>query len=621
MAENIVKGIEKVMQELDINKFVADVGSWDQLMDKRYLKIRIVKNRYALGISILLYESTKSAICSLLIEDSIDINYNIKLHMMNDQFWQNLKLICDFFEPFIKFIHELEEDVPLLSSAFFKLWQLEMIVHNNTCIPNSAIVESIKLVEQWWNDFLYNLATMAVYKLDPRYCGEILDPQKWDAPIEREIICLAGPENEEQNLVKARYPVLSEIALKLLSILATSAASEQNWSTFNFVHTKLYNRLLNPRHLIEDNANSQKTIEKESIQENDLEIDELIEESSFSQEYNLSNMNDIDYVDINDMEIYHVDNMDSSGNMDDTEYFKCQHPSSYSFLNYLRYNINDHQQWNKRIAIFTRYCNGLKLCSEDPDISDELKQRWKELINSQEKKDTEVVKSLWASIFSNAGGLDFYNLMKKIDNELEINQINLQDYADKLAFNHPLISGIIDLDIIDKVILKIFSSNELKEMMRCNKIFSWKVIDKNMKKWVDNLVKTEKLQNIPIPDSLYHEKCTYILDMYSQLGTRTPEEGNGRVERNYDEMFFKMSKNAKKMYQDKFQFRNKPDWLGTFKIDDHKYEFIYSEAAGPPFLSASFKSEGDRRKVIRFLLRCIESMDKTLKEHFSSPID
>ncbi|KAF0543517.1 hypothetical protein F8M41_003889 [Gigaspora margarita] len=60
--------------------------------------------------------------------------------------------------------------------------------------------------------------------------------------------------------------------------------------------------------------------------------------------------------------------------------FKAHRASSYSFLNYLRYNINDHQQWNKRTAMFTRYCNGLKLCSEDPDISDELKQRWKELI-------------------------------------------------------------------------------------------------------------------------------------------------------------------------------------------------------------------------------------------------
>ncbi|CAG8826986.1 10143_t:CDS:1, partial [Racocetra persica] len=34
--------------------------------------------------------------------------------------------------------------------------------------------------------------------------------------------------------------------------------------------------------------------------------------------------------------------------------------------------------------------------------------------------------------------------------------------------------------------------------------------------------------------------------------------------------------------------------------------YYNGEAAGPPFLSTNFKSEGDRRKVIRFLLRCIE---------------
>ncbi|CAG8798072.1 5151_t:CDS:2, partial [Dentiscutata erythropus] len=237
-------------------------------------------------------------------------------------------------------------------------------------------------------------------------------------------------------------------------------------------------------------------------------------------------------------------------------------------------------------------------------------------------------------------------------------------YADKLAFNHPLLSGVIDLDIIDEVMLKIFSFDELKEMMCCDKIFSWKVIDENMKKWVDDLVKTEKPQNIPIPNSLDNKECTYVLDMYLQLkktwksklfDNRQQEDGeiledtyvheimhnimyytvrdllprwlelheerNRRVERNYDEMFFKMSKNTKKVYQDKFQSRNKPDWLGTFKIDDHKYEFIYGEAARPPFLSASFKLEGDQRKVICFLLHCIESMGKTLKKHFSSAID
>ncbi len=33
----------------------------------------------------------------------------------------------------------------------------------------------------------------------------------------------------------------------MLSIPATSAASERNWSTFGFIHNKLHNRMLNQR--------------------------------------------------------------------------------------------------------------------------------------------------------------------------------------------------------------------------------------------------------------------------------------------------------------------------------------------------------------------------------------
>ncbi|GBB90734.1 hypothetical protein RclHR1_01780001 [Rhizophagus clarus] len=43
--------------------------------------------------------------------------------------------------------------------------------------------------------------------------------------------------------MKERYPVLSDIAIQILSILPTSASSERNWSTFGFIHTKLQNRL------------------------------------------------------------------------------------------------------------------------------------------------------------------------------------------------------------------------------------------------------------------------------------------------------------------------------------------------------------------------------------------
>jgi hypothetical protein len=43
--------------------------------------------------------------------------------------------------------------------------------------------------------------------------------------------------------MKGRYPTLSNVAIRVLSIPATSAASERNWSTFGFIHSKLRNRL------------------------------------------------------------------------------------------------------------------------------------------------------------------------------------------------------------------------------------------------------------------------------------------------------------------------------------------------------------------------------------------
>ncbi|CAG8754812.1 5397_t:CDS:1, partial [Racocetra persica] len=90
------------------------------------------------------------------------------------------------------------------------------------------------------------------------------------------------------------------------------------------------------------------------------------------------------------------------------------------------------------------------------------------------------------------------------------------DYMDNLVFNHPFISGIIGLDVVDEIMLMMFSSDELKEMMYCDKIVSWKMIDKQIKTWVAALVKTEEPQKFLISESLDHEECTYMLDMYLQ---------------------------------------------------------------------------------------------------------
>ncbi len=44
-------------------------------------------------------------------------------------------------------------------------------------------------------------------------------------------------------MLKSRYPLLSSVAIKVLLISATSAASERNWSIYNFIHSKLRNRM------------------------------------------------------------------------------------------------------------------------------------------------------------------------------------------------------------------------------------------------------------------------------------------------------------------------------------------------------------------------------------------
>ena len=48
-------------------------------------------------------------------------------------------------------------------------------------------------------------------------------------------------------MVARRYQILSAIARQVLSIPSTSAASEQNWSSFGFIHSKLCNQLDNSK--------------------------------------------------------------------------------------------------------------------------------------------------------------------------------------------------------------------------------------------------------------------------------------------------------------------------------------------------------------------------------------
>ncbi|CAG8503512.1 10064_t:CDS:2 [Dentiscutata erythropus] len=248
LASLLVRGIYSssvsfnIVENDDIKAFFkkASILRWLQIEKYRHfiLLVSTVSTRWGLAFYCLDYLlQTKNAIRSILVEDNIEINYNIKLLIMDDQFWQDLKILHDFLEPFVCLINELEGDSPLLSVAFFKLRQLEISICNNTCVSNTIIVEN---------------------------------SNKWDSIIESELMHLAGLENQIQVLEEfAKYVgKINELKQKGY-LIGNDSILESN---------KL--------ELIDDDNINLELDEIELMEENNLDLD------SFLYKYGLSDINE-----------------------------------------------------------------------------------------------------------------------------------------------------------------------------------------------------------------------------------------------------------------------------------------------------------------------------------------
>ena len=86
-----------------------------------------------------------------------------------------MRILCDFLEPFVKFINQLQSDQPRLSTAYSNLQKIEQLIVQNSEIPNDVQKKALEFEKSRWSNFLYNPIVMVAYKLDPQYCGETLD--------------------------------------------------------------------------------------------------------------------------------------------------------------------------------------------------------------------------------------------------------------------------------------------------------------------------------------------------------------------------------------------------------------------------------------------------------------
>lgn len=137
-------------------------------------------------------------------------------------------------------------------------------------------VITIKVAERW--NFIYSDAHGLSYMFDPRYAGQDMDDNtrhgcltfiekfypaiarngemqkfnaylmKWKSTYHGQVEALTSGalspllwwQGLDNNI---KFPALRKVAMKLFTLCASSAASERNFSSFSFIHTKLRNRL------------------------------------------------------------------------------------------------------------------------------------------------------------------------------------------------------------------------------------------------------------------------------------------------------------------------------------------------------------------------------------------
>ncbi|GBC17227.2 hypothetical protein GLOIN_2v1475481 [Rhizophagus irregularis DAOM 181602=DAOM 197198] len=154
----------------------------------------------------------------------------MKSLISSDTFWNDLGKIQNFLENFAIFIKKLEGDKTFLSTAYFEYQQLKAYMRNNTDLPENIREE----VEKFGTN---------------RCC---LNTRIFDPIIEKETLSLVGEEYKNIVLTKlAKYVRKTgsfahshfDIAIQILSILATSAAKIDVESDFSDLDFQSYSDL------------------------------------------------------------------------------------------------------------------------------------------------------------------------------------------------------------------------------------------------------------------------------------------------------------------------------------------------------------------------------------------
>ncbi|CAG8812923.1 37787_t:CDS:2, partial [Gigaspora margarita] len=202
-----------------------------------------------------------------------------------ESFWENIESLLIILDKLVTGISTFESDTPRL--ALFYQWYHEQLESDNYVFL--AVGCAIKnLLENRWKK-IYQPVLLVVYLLDPQ-CHEKKLPANGMLTISTFI---QRYYSEEANIIwqqllqyktqtenfEAAAPELYKVALRILTIPSSSAASERNWSNFSYIHDKKQNQpCKNHKFELLDSDNNDESSEDELIESNnnneDIELSE-----------------------------------------------------------------------------------------------------------------------------------------------------------------------------------------------------------------------------------------------------------------------------------------------------------------------------------------------------------
>ena len=285
-AKNIIK------MATDISKYVrkhtiiyASLRRNQQHILKKTISLQLpVATRWTSHMNCLRsVNKSKAALQACVVEPQIadtmrqDHQAELRTTILADQTWTQLEDVITLLQPFLAVILDLEKDVPRLSWVYRHYSQLRLHAQS-TFVSGLPIGKQVKkFVVGRWN-WLRRPVMSVAYVLDPHmapfgYPGEILKEvgiflekyydEKQSALIYSQICALVSRQEPFDTGIlwrsapltppitwwtanfKNSCPELTKLAIRILSMPASAASSERNWSAFNFIHSASRNRLLN----------------------------------------------------------------------------------------------------------------------------------------------------------------------------------------------------------------------------------------------------------------------------------------------------------------------------------------------------------------------------------------